>query len=237
MNDSLALNPTVLSKTSEISMVIDDNSFISIYDIRTNRRRLLILIMLAFSGLILPFCDTVYLPALAQLEHDLKTSTTLVDYTISSYLITAGVCSLLWDPLSDRFGRKIILLISFAVFTAFTIVCALSRTIVVLLIFRSLQGGAISASLVVGQSIVVDMYPSEKLGLAMGLFLVPLLVGPILSPFIGGILANSFGWRSTFAALIIMAVISTIIILIFVPETHHYFITHRSSRSLVQDWW
>ncbi|CAF0857662.1 unnamed protein product [Adineta ricciae] len=230
-NDSLELDPLTLLKASDTPTVIDDKSFISIYDVRSNRRRLFILIMIAFSSLILPFCDTVYLPALAQLEHDLKTSTTLVDYTISSYLVTCGSFGLLWGPLSDRFGRKIILLISFAFFTAFTIVCTLARSITVLLIFRSLQGGAISASLIVGQSVVVDMYPPERLGFAMGLFLVPLLVGPIIGPFIGGALASSFGWRSTFVALIIMAAISTIVILVFVPETHHYFITQRQLKS------
>ncbi|CAF0939786.1 unnamed protein product [Adineta steineri] len=224
-NNPQTIDPTLLSKTLESPTTIDHTpSIVSIYDIRSTRRRLFILITLSFSGLILPFSDTVYLPALIEIEHDLHASTTLVDYTVSAYLIAAGVVGLLWGPLGDRYGRKIILLISFGFFVAFTIVCILARSIVVLLIFRALQGGAISASFVVGQSVIVDIYRSGNLGFAMGLFLVPLLVGPILGPFIGGALSNWLGWRSTFITLAILAVLSAILILVFVPETHHYFV-------------
>ena len=202
----------------------------NIYEIRTTRRRLLILILLSLCGLVLPFSDSVYLPALVEIEHDLNASTILVDYTVSFYLITAGITGLIWGPLSDRFGRKMILLISFALFLAFTIVCIFARSIIILLIFRALQGGAISASFVVGQSAIVDMYPSDGLGFAMGLFLVPMLVGPILGPFVGGFLANAFGWRSTFVSLAIMAFMAFVMIIILVPETHHYFLLQRLSK-------
>ncbi|CAF3370966.1 unnamed protein product [Rotaria socialis] len=233
LNDSLTLNSSSLPTTLEkpATVVIPDTS-ISIYEIRSNRRRLFILIILAFSGLLLPFSDSVYLPSLANIEHDLHASTTLVDYTVSTYLICAGIFSLLWGPLSDQFGRKIILLLSFIIFLGFTIVCILARSIIVLLIFRSLQGAAISASLVVGQSAIVDMYQPDTLGFAMGLFLVPFLIGPILGPFIGGILSNTFGWRSTFISLAIMSVISALLILIFVPETHHYRVLQQLSRDV-----
>jgi multidrug resistance protein len=207
-------------------------SSISIYDIRTNRRRLVILVMLAMSGLVLPFSDSVYLPALASIEHDLNASTILVDYTISFYLIAAGIAGLVWGPLSDRYGRKIILLISFTLFLAFTIVCILARSIVVLLVFRSLQGAAISASFVVGQSAIVDMYPSAQLGFAMGLFLVPLLVGPIIGPLVGGVLSNFFGWRSTFISLGVLAVISISMIVLCVPETNHYRVLQQAQYSM-----
>ncbi|CAF2984646.1 unnamed protein product [Rotaria sp. Silwood2] len=141
--------------------------------------------------------------------------------------MAAGISSLFWGPISDRFGRKIILLLALTIFLGFTIVCILARTIIVLFIFRSLQGAAISALLVVGQSAIADMYPSDGFGFAIGLFLVPVLIGPIIGPFIGGVLSNTFGWRSTFVSLAIMAVISVLMILLFVPETHHYIVLQR----------
>ncbi|CAF4241065.1 unnamed protein product, partial [Adineta steineri] len=234
VNEELALTPTSLLslETAKSCVTISTESSISIYDIYTNQRRLLILILLSLAGIVLPFSDTVYLPALAEIEHDLHASTVLVDYTISAYLISAGLAGFLWGPLSDRFGRKIILLVTFILFLAFTIVCALARTIAVLLVFRSLQGAVICASFVVGQSAVVDIYPPEKIGFAMGLFLVPLLVGPIIGPFIGGILSSVFGWRSTFIALGIMTIIATLMIFFFVPETHPHLVFQRLSRKL-----
>ena len=221
--------------TLENSTSTGPNTPISIYDIRQDRQRLFILTILAVAGLLLPFSDSVYLPALAQIEHGLHASTILVDYTVSGYLIAAGLFGLLWGPLSDRFGRKIILLISFIVFFGFTIVCILARSIIILLVFRAFQGAAISCSLVVGQSAIVDMYPPDKLGFAIGLFLVPFLVGPILGPFVGGVLANTFGWRSTFISLAIMATISVLMILLFVPETHHYIVLQRLSSDAEKD--
>lgn len=211
-----------------------ENQPISIIHIRSERRRLFILICLALAGLVLPFSDTVYLPALVEIEQELNTSTTLVDYTISTYLIAAACAGLFWGPLSDRFGRKIILILSFILFIGATIVCIFTRSIVLLMIFRSLQGAFIAASFIVGQSAIVDIYPSERLGFAMGLFLVPLLVGPIVGPFIGGILCNVFGWRSTFISLAIMAVLAGVLILAFVPETHHYFVLRKINQNNVK---
>lgn len=230
-NDSVTLEPKLLPITLEKSVARISDSSISIYDIRSNARRLFILVILASAGLILTFSDSVYLPALATIEHDLHTTTAMVDNTISSYMICAGIFSLIWGPLSDRYGRKIILLISYICFLVFTIVCIFARSIIVLLIFRSCQGAAISASLIVAQSAIVDMYPPENLGFAMGLFLVPFLIGPIIGPFIGGILAHRFGWRSCFIALAIMTVLGGLLIILFVPETHHYFVMQRLSRT------
>ena len=230
-NPAVVLTVHNAMKQQSGSLPTPVESAISIYDIRSKRQRLCVLVIVSLCALILPFSDSVYLPALAQIEHDLHASTVLVDYTVSAYLIAAGMAGLIWGPLSDRFGRKIILVTALGFFLAFTIVCIFVRTIAVLLIFRSLQGSTIVASFVVGQSAIVDMYPPEGLGFAMGLFLVPLLVGPILGPFIGGILTNWFGWRSTFVALAVMAVISAALILLFVPETHHYLTLQRLTSS------
>ena len=220
-------------KTAALSTLMEPA--ISIYDIRTKKQRLCVLVIVSLAALILPFSDSVYLPALAQIEHELHASTVLVDYTVSAYMIAAGIAGLVWGPLSDRFGRKIILLIALVFFLGFTIGCILARTIALLLVFRTLQGATIVASFVVGQSAIVDIYPAEGLGFAMGLFLVPLLVGPVVGPFIGGILTNWFGWRSTFIALAIMAVASAALTLLFVPETHHYLtiqrLTHSTSKN------
>jgi multidrug resistance protein len=224
----LLLKPEMLATQSEGS-INTENAPVSIYDIRSNRRRILILILLALSGFLLPFSDTVYLPALSNMEEDLHASISLVDNTVSIYLIVAGIFALIWGPLGDRFGRKIILLIAFALFFANTIACIFAPNIAILLIFRALQGGSISAALVVSQSAIVDMYRPQNLGRAMGLFYAPFLVGPILGPLVGGALSNRFGWRSIFVTIAIMAAVCFSTILIFIPETHHYLFVKRLS--------
>ena len=196
---------------------------ISIYDIRTKLQRNIILTAIALIAFLLPFCDTVYLPALNNIVISLNTSTTLVAISVSIYLLMNGFSSLLWGSVSDRFGRKITLIVSLAIFIAATIVCIFAATIAVLIVFRAIEGATISATLVVGQSLVADIYPEEKRGIALGYFFLPFNIGPIIGPVVGGPLSYAYGWRSTFIFLSIYSFIAIVAVVFLVPETHQYF--------------
>jgi len=196
---------------------------ISIYDIRTKLQRNLILTAIALIAFLLPFCDTMYLPALNSIVISLNTSTTLVAISVSIYLLMNGFSSLLWGSVSDRFGRKITLIVSLAIFIAATIVCIFAATIAVLIVFRAIEGATISATLVVGQSLVADIYPEEKRGIALGYFFLPFNIGPIIGPVVGGPLSYAYGWRSTFIFLSIYSFIAIVAVVFLVPETHQYF--------------
>jgi MFS family permease len=91
-----------------------------------------------------------------------------------------------------------------------------------LLILRILQGSAISVQIVVGQGIIADIYRPDRRGWATGIFFIPVLIGVVLGPAVGGILTYYFSWRSTFAFLSILTLILLIIYIFTVPETHQY---------------
>ena len=196
---------------------------ISIYDIRTKLQRNLILAIIAMIAFLLPFCDTVYVAALYDIVLSLNTSTTLVATSISIYLSMSGIFSLVWGAISDRFGRKITLIVALIIFIVATIICIFAPTIAVLIVFRTLEGATISVALVVGQSLVADIFPEEKRGMATGAFFLPFNIGPIVGPVIGGPLSYAFGWRSTFIFLTICSFIAIVVTIFLIPETHQYF--------------
>ena len=81
------------------------------------------------------------------------------------------------------------------------------------------------------QAIVADIHPPEERGRAMAIYLMPLLVGPIVAPLVGGALAQAFGWPATFMLLSALGAVLFIVAVVCVPETHHYFVLKRGSGS------
>lgn len=200
---------------------------LSIYNVRSTLRRNLILFAVSLVAFLPAFCDTMYLPALDMIVVELNTSTTLVAASVSIFLFMVGICCLIWGPASDRFGRRVTIIIALVIFLVVTIPCIFAPNIATLIVFRALEGGSVSASLAVGPSIIADTFPEEKRGMASGIFYLPLNVGPIIGPLIGGPLAEQFSWRSTFVFLAIFSLIVTIIVVFLIPETHHYFVKTR----------
>ena len=223
---SFANGSTIASEAPQIPMPVAIDE-ISVYDVRTKLQRHLILAALSVIAFLLPFCDTIYLPALDAIKEDLKTSDTLVATSVSIYLLMSGIFSLLWGSVSDRFGRKITLIIALIVFVAVSIVCIFAPNIIVLIVFRAIQGATVSVTLVVGQGLVADIYPEKRRASAAGFFFLPFNIGPVVGPLIGGPLSGAFGWRSTFIFLTIFSFCVLIVIFVFVPETHQYFVKER----------
>eukprot|EP00877_Chromochloris_zofingiensis_P010563 jgi/Chrzof1/5760/Cz16g14240.t1 len=209
----------------------------SIYDLHTRRHRYMILFVASFSSILLPFSDTIYLPALSAVEADLNTNAALVAASVSIYMFTVGVFSLFWGPFADRFGRRLSYILASVLFLAVTVVCIVAPNITVLVIFRALQGAAVAAYGSVGSGAIADVFPPEVRGMASGIFSVPLLVGPILGSLIGGGLSQAFGWRSTFVALVIAAGLAFILILACYRETHQYLVLkqHVSTHSIAEN--
>ena len=103
-------------------------------------RRALVLGIVAATGIVMPLADTLYLPAMAGIEHDLGADPKAVVTSISLYLLAAAAAALLWGPLGDRVGRKPAYAAALTLFAAASIACALAPNVVALIIFRMVQG-------------------------------------------------------------------------------------------------
>lgn len=148
-----------------------------------------------------PLSMDLYLPVLPQLARTLNTTDSLAQASMSVCMIGLGAGQLLTGPLSDRFGRRIPVLLGLGAFTVLSVACALAPTIEVLLVLRLLQGVAGSTGMVVASAVVRDRATGVEL--ARGLALMSMLSGaaPIVAPVVGGQLALVMDWRGIFGVL------------------------------------
>ena len=158
-------------------------------------QRKIILATGALIAMLTPFTDTVYLPVLEGLRTDLNTSEFLVSLTVSIYLASVGIGQLVWGPLSDQLGRLPVLIACLIAFEGITIAIIFAKDITAVIIERTFQGLIVGSTILSVQGIIADIFPPELRGGAMGAFLGPMLIGPIVAPLIGGGVGQVFGWR------------------------------------------
>ena len=197
---------------------------VSIYDQISRRHKQIVLIVGSAVALLTPFSDTIYLPVLTIVEKDLRASPTLVLLTVSAYMIAVAAGLLIWGPLSDRFGRRNALCIGMISFELVTIACIFSVDVEMLIALRCLQGFVVGSTITSVQAIIADIFAPHERGAAMGTFLSPMAVGPVIAPVLGGAVGDAFGWRGTFVLLAVLTMFISVLAFIVVPESHHYFV-------------
>jgi DHA1 family bicyclomycin/chloramphenicol resistance-like MFS transporter len=153
------------------------------------------LLILSISG---PLAINFYLALLPSMAEDLSTSAEKIQQTVSVYLIGFAGAQLIIGPLSDRFGRKIILLICYSVFVAASLACALATDVTVLIWARFVQSLGGCAGVLLSRVIVKDVYPPEEMGKVMSNMTTGFSMAPLLAPVIGSFIGVTYGWRSLF---------------------------------------
>ena len=204
----------------------------TVYDLRSRAAKNAILAGAAWISLLTPATDTVYLPALVSVRASLGGSEDAVTASVSVYMACVGLFCLVWGPLSDRFGRRAPLIGSLACFIAFTAACPASPGIGALIALRALEGAFVGSTISVTQGIVADTFAPHERGTALGYYFLPLLVGPIVAPIVGGALSARFSWRATFWLLLALGGVLLAVALLL-PETHPHFaqLLRRKARS------
>jgi len=149
-----------------------------------------------------PITTDLYLPALPTLARDLDTNVAAAQLTLSALIICFGVAQLVCGPLTDRFGRRPVLLAGMALYTAASVFSAFAPSIDWLIGWRALQGAAMAAAVTCGRSIVRDLFEPREGARVMSRALGGLGVIAMLSPLIGGVLVQWSHWR---VALLVLA--------------------------------
>lgn len=152
-----------------------------------------LILLTAFSPLTL----NMFLPSLANIADDLQTDYAVVSLAVAGYLAVTAVIQLIAGPLSDRFGRRPVLLSALSVFTLASMGCALAEDIWTFLAFRMLQGGMI-AGYTISLAIVRDTTEERKAAGLISYISMSMAVAPLLGPMLGGLLDTAFGWRASF---------------------------------------
>ena len=132
----------------------------------------------------------MYAPGLAEVQREFDGSGPLTSFSMTIYVLGFAVGPLLLAPLSEVWGRAIIYRICILLFLVFTIACALSTSLDMLIAFRFFAGCFGAAPVAIGGAIVADLFPVQRRGKAMGLYQMGPLAGPLLGPVIGGYVAS-----------------------------------------------
>ena len=141
------------------------------------------------------------LPALPTLTRELATSPQSVQLTLNLFILGYAAGQLIYGPLSDRFGRRRMLLIGLTIYTIGGFACAFSPSIEVLVSARLVQGFGACVGPVLGRAVVRDHMTGRRAAQTLSYITVTMALGPLVAPMIGGFLLNRLGWPSIFAFL------------------------------------
>jgi MFS transporter, DHA1 family, multidrug resistance protein len=196
-----------------------------------------VFILALFMG-IQPVTTDLYLPALPAISESFGATMAQAQYTLSALLLAFGVSQLIWGPLSDRFGRKPILLAGLSMYTLAAVGAASADSIQSLITWRMLQGVAMGAVVMCGRALVRDLYSPINGAQVMSKGLTGLGVLACVSPPLGGFLSDHISAKAALMAMAVFGVLSLVVVIVFFKES----VRHKNLRalvptSLVRNWW
>ena len=162
----------------------------------------LIIVLLSLLLGMQPMATDLYLPALPAIKLEFGAALSQVQLTLSAMLLAFGMSQLFWGPLSDRFGRRPILLWGIATFTLAGLGCVMSNSMQELIVWRALQGAAMGAVVMCARAIVRDLYTPETGAGVMSKALTGLGLLACGSAPLGGLLTNLFSWHAAMMLIV-----------------------------------
>ncbi|MFD0981662.1 multidrug effflux MFS transporter [Tropicimonas aquimaris] len=171
----------------------------------------LLIILAAFP----PMTMDLYLPALPQLVEAFQTSRGTVNLTLGAYMVAYACGMLFWGPLSEKYGRKPILLIGLALYILACLGCVLSTGIEGLIAFRTLQGIGGGAVTVVQTSIVKDLYDGRERERIMATVMSLVIIAPMIAPVLGAFLLRIASWQALFLVLALFGGCAAVLVTLF----------------------
>ncbi|MCD8287621.1 MAG: multidrug effflux MFS transporter, partial [Porphyromonadaceae bacterium] len=154
-----------------------------------------------------PFVTDFYLPTLPQLAEDFQTTTSLGQLTLTFSFIGLAVGQMIFGPLSDKYGRRIPLLLSLGLFVISTAACLFTRSIHFFLFYRFVQGFSGAGGLVISRSVIADLYTGNTLTRAFSLTAAVNGLAPIAAPVLGGVMSRWTDWHGIFVLLFSLGVV------------------------------
>lgn len=182
----------------------------------------LVVVLLSLLLGIQPVATDLYLPALPALTQDLSGSMMQAQLTLTALSLAFGISQLFWGPLSDRFGRRPILVWGMVFFTLSSIGSTVAPTFELLIVWRAVQGAAMGAAVSTARAIVRDLYAPIEGARAMSKGLTGLGVLACLSGPTGAATSYFFGWRTAMGCIVVYGLITTIVLVKHFVETNPY---------------
>lgn len=178
-----------------------------------------LVICLGLVAALAPLSIDMYLPSFPAIGREFGASAAQIQLTLSGYMIGFTLGQLGYGPLSDRFGRKYVLLSGITIYVVMTLLCATAGDTETLTIYRFFQAIGGGAGTVLSRAIIRDRYSGVQMARVMSLMLTIILFAPMIAPVIGGYVLVWFGWRAVFWTLAICGVLAIGVVLFGIKES------------------
>jgi DHA1 family bicyclomycin/chloramphenicol resistance-like MFS transporter len=167
-----------------------------------------------------PLGINMYLPSMPGMARALGVDFTTIQLTLSLYLAAMALGQLVIGPLSDRFGRRPVLLIGLMVFVIGSLLCLTAQNVGLLIFGRAVQAVGGTAGITLSRAIVRDLYGRNQVASMIGYVTMGMAVAPMIAPTIGGVLETLFGWRASFAFLMVFGGVVLLFAFWYLSETN-----------------
>ncbi|KAL7931570.1 major facilitator superfamily domain-containing protein [Trichoderma chlorosporum] len=199
-------------------------------------RKWLITLLLSAITFMTPFASSILAPSLAALEKDYGVNDiTLGAMPVSIFLLGYAIGPLFLSPLSEIYGRNLILISASAWFCIWLVGCALAPSLNTLIFFRLMTGIGGSGCQTIGGGIISDLFPITERGKAMTIWMLGPVVGPTIAPVIGGFVSETIGWRWVNWLSCIPAAIVVVAMIFLNRETNHRVLIARKTKKLQKE--
>ncbi|MBQ6297892.1 MAG: Bcr/CflA family efflux MFS transporter [Selenomonadaceae bacterium] len=180
---------------------------------------------ITFINMFIPLSTDLYLPALPEMGNYFSASEFLVGLTLTIFFFVFAVSMVLFGPLSDKFGRRPILIFGAAIYTAASFACAVSANIYFLLAGRFFQAIGSGAVITVSTALIKDCFRGQVMRKILAITQALGVIAPMVAPLVGGVLLTFTDWRGSFYLLTILGTINLIVAFLFcetLPEHRRY---------------
>jgi DHA1 family bicyclomycin/chloramphenicol resistance-like MFS transporter len=180
--------------------------------------RIMLLLLVAMTG-VAPISLYMLVPALPMLASTFGRDISIAQMTVSLYMVGIACSQIIMGPLSDRFGRRPVLLAGLGLMVLASAACIFAETLPQLIAARFLQALGGATGMVVSRAIIRDLYSRERISSMISLVIAVMMIAQMLSPLTGGLLETAFGWRSIFYVITAASLVIAVAIAIALPET------------------
>ena len=180
--------------------------------------RVMLLLLVVMTG-VAPISLYMLVPALPLLATSFASDISIAQMTVSLYMVGIACSQILMGPLSDRFGRRPVLLAGLTLMVVASLACVFAESLPQLIVARFFQAFGGATGMVVSRAIIRDLYRRERISSMISLVIAVMMIAQMLSPLTGGLIETAFGWRAVFYVITAGSILVTIAIALALPET------------------
>src|ERR1700743_2698477 len=180
--------------------------------------RVMLMLLVLMTG-VAPISLYMLVPVLPNLAVTFGRDISVAQMTVSLYMVGIACSQLVMGPLSDKFGRRPVLLAGLTLMVVASVACAVAQNLPELIAGRFFQALGGATGMVVSRAIIRDLYERERISSMISLVIAVMMIAQMLSPLTGGLLENAFGWRAIFYGITAASLAVTVAIALVLPET------------------